>query len=237
MLIPEARWYGRQMRKRRDELFPMLNLGSQTLAFRTEIQPWLDRYLFAPARSLGLKVVHSDMQAAEGVDLVGDLSEPAFRDQLASMRFQSVLCSNLLEHVEHPELVAQTVAQIVPPGGYLLVSAPYRFPYHPDPIDTMFRPSPRELAALFPQTDLIEATIIRGGNLSTYALQRLISHPGRVMADARAKWRSMTMGATTVSLPLPTSKTTSADRGRWHWLPWLVRPFEISCVVLRKRPS
>ena len=235
MLIPEARWYGQQIKKREAGLFPMLNLGSQTLTFRTQIQPWLDRYLFAPARCKGYRVVHSDLQAAEGVDLVGDLTDPAFRERLIQSQFRSVLCSNLLEHVRQPEVIAATVAQIVPPGGYLLVSAPFHFPYHPDPIDTMFRPSPQALAALFPETDLVEAKLIRGGNLLTYALQRVIAHPGRILHELGSKWRTAS-NALTNPAEVDHPPATAAP-GRWHWVPWLVRSFAISCVVLRKRQA
>ena len=72
MLWREAKWFANEMQKRTDaELYPMLNIGSHTEEFRKREQPWIDRYLFAPARDKGLSVVHSDLQSLPGVDLVG----------------------------------------------------------------------------------------------------------------------------------------------------------------------
>src|SRR5260221_388514 len=99
MLIPEAKWFAARMKGLSDAaLFPMLNLGSQTGTFRRNEQPWLERHVLQPLQRRG-KVVHSDMQAGEGIDLSGDLSNPAFRERLRGMGFQSIICSNLLEHV------------------------------------------------------------------------------------------------------------------------------------------
>ncbi len=37
---------------------------------------------------------------------------------------------------------------------------PRSYPHHGDPIDTMFRPSPAEAAALFPTADIVAADIL-----------------------------------------------------------------------------
>lgn len=228
MLPPEARWFGRQLARRSfEELSPLLNLGSQSLAFRTKVQPWLERELFAPARRRGIVVVHSDLLPEEGVDLVGDLTEPAFLDELRQRRFRSVVCSNLLEHVEQPERIAAATSAAVMPGGLLFASVPFRFPYHADPIDTLFRPSPTELAALFPNTTVEAAEVISGGNLTTYALGRLIGNPRRLLADLAQR-------RTVPPRPAVVSPADRRPTSRGHWLPWLLRGFKISCVVLRK---
>jgi hypothetical protein len=222
MLRAEARWYGRRLRALpKEALYPQLNLGSQTLTFRTQVQPWIDEQLFAPARRRGGLVVHCDLQHAEGVDLVGDLTDPAFLAELQTRRFRSLICSNLLEHVVQPERIARAAAAAVVPGGYLFVSVPFQFPYHADPIDTLFRPSPQQLAALFPGTVLEEARLVRG-TLLGYLLERLIRQP-----------RGLWTGRNTHEQH---SGTASLIQKLNTWLPWLWRPFEISCVVLRKQP-
>jgi hypothetical protein len=225
MLTTEARWYERQIRAIGDEaLYPMLNVGSHTAEFRTREQPWIDRHLFAPARAKGLKVVHTDIRPNEGVDLVGDLTNPAFLRMVAGMQFRSAVCSNLLEHVPNRDEIAQAVTAAVVPGGYLLVSCPNVFPYHPDPIDTMYRPSPEELAALFPGTLPVVRVRVRCGNLTTYLLGRLLGHP-------RALWQMLTQRK--AQAVKPTADGMSAKQ----WLPWLVRPFYQACVVLRKEAA
>lgn len=225
MLATEARWYESQIQALGDEaLYPMLNVGSHTADFRAREQPWIDRHLFAAARAKGLKVVHTDIRPNDGVDLVGDLTDPAFLRTVSGMRFRSAVCSNLLEHVPNREEIARAVAAAVAPGGYLLVSCPNVFPYHPDPIDTMFRPSPEELAALFPDTRIVAGTRVRCGNLTTYLAGRFLGHP-------------RTMLRTLTERKAQTVKPTANGMSARQWLPWLVRPFYQACVVLRKEAA
>jgi SAM-dependent methyltransferase len=222
MLIGEAGWLAQSMREIGYEtLFPMLNVGSQTEEFRVREQPWIDRYLFAPAREKGLSVVHSDLQEMPGVDLVGDLTDPAFLAKVAAMRFRSVFCANLLEHVSNPAVIAQALVAAVEPGGVLFVSCPHVFPYHPDPIDTMYRPTPTELATLFEGTAIVRAATVRCGNLSTYLFARLLYDPAML-------WRML--------LPRKQQVVQRTEHGlsAREWLPWLWRPFYQTCVVLRK---
>jgi len=224
MLPREAQWFGKQLaRIPVAELYPLCNVGSATRAFREETQPWIDRELFAPARAALRRVVHVDMTQAEGVDMAGDLNEPAFIAKLAGQGFRSVLCANLLEHVADPIRIAQDLLRILPAGGYLLISVPYRFPYHPDPIDTMFRPDPTQLSALFPGTRVMVSEVVAGGTMLGYVL-------GRAMRP-RALWRSL-RGAGPESIVEPPSPAQRASP--WRYVPWLVRQFEVSCVVLRK---
>jgi SAM-dependent methyltransferase len=56
------------------------------------------------------------------------------------------LCANLLEQVTDRAMVIRNLHAITARGGYLIVTVPNRYPYHRDPIDTGFRPSPSQLA-------------------------------------------------------------------------------------------
>ena len=79
MQILEAQWLGDRLAEIADgELFPLLNVGSSTGEFRTTVQPHIDAKVFAPLRARGGKVLHLDIKAAEGVDIVGDLLDPGF---------------------------------------------------------------------------------------------------------------------------------------------------------------
>ena len=46
-----------------------------------------------------------------------------------------VKCTELLEHVEHPEMVLDEISRILKPGGALILSMPFNFPIHSDPYD------------------------------------------------------------------------------------------------------
>jgi SAM-dependent methyltransferase len=136
---------------------PLLNLGSSTRRFREVIKPHIEAELFAPLREAGVKVVHSDLKEAEGVDFSGDILDPEVRRGLKGMGFKCVLLSNLLEHVRDRQAVAAACEEIVGPGGYILATVPSSYPYHGDPIDTYYRPSPAELAKIFGRSESLLA--------------------------------------------------------------------------------
>lgn len=217
MLQKEARWLGETIyRYDPSMLFPMLNFGSSTEEFRTRTQPWIDRFVFAPARKKRLKVVHMDMKAAPGVDIVGDLFDAETTAHLAAMRFKSILCSNLLEHVEDRGRISKLLESLVSPSGYIIVSCPYRYPYHPDPIDTGYRPTPEEIASLFKQSRLVSAHVIDCG----IYLGRLVRDP-------------LLLTKLFVRLLIPFYKPAMW----WETLrlqAWLFRKLRVSCAVLQK---
>jgi hypothetical protein len=163
MLPEEASWLGARLASLPDEqIFPLLNIGSSTGRFRSVTQPHIDKEIFARLAERGGAVQHVDIKRAPGVDIVGDLHDPAFSDWLrSSVAPRAILVSNLLEHVYDPAAVARVVTAIAPPGGLIIVSGPHAYPYHPDPIDTRFRPSLEEVHALFPGTRLLEGEIVR----------------------------------------------------------------------------
>ncbi len=166
MLRKEALWLSEIISKLEPEhLFPMLNLGSSNQYFREQEQPWIDQLLFRPAVNQGHKIIHTDLKSDAGVDLVGDLNDPHFVDLLKEQQVKSVLCSNLLEHVNNRNELCQIINSLIPSGGYLLVTVPRDFPLHLDPIDTLFRPDISELKALFLDLILVESTIVVDGKL------------------------------------------------------------------------
>jgi hypothetical protein len=219
MLPQEARWLRHVMDDiGPSHLYPMLNVGSSTEYFRTVDQPFIDAYIFRPAREQGQSIVHLDTKNDVGVDIVGDLTDEAFRTRLAETNFNSVLCSNLLEHVSEDTRkdICSAMAQVLPKGGYLFVTCPRKFPYHPDPIDTRFRPTVQDLAALFPGMLMVTGEEVVG---ETY-LHRLW---GR--ADRGAK--------EIVKLFMPFYKPYWW-RVNLGYFSFLGRHFTASCVVLRK---
>lgn len=226
MLIQEARWFGRVLSELADvEVYPMLNVGSNSAAFRTRDQPWIDRHIFAPAQQRNQAVTHLDLQAAPGVDLVGDLQDPAFLERVAALNFKSVFCSNLLEHVPNREAIAATLLRVLPQGGLLFVSCPYRFPYHPDPIDTMYRPNAQELADLFPGTSVVKQQIVNCGLMATFVLRDVGKRPFATAASICT--RLLRRGGE--------DRQVLARGG--SFVPWLHRRIKATCVVLRKNES
>lgn len=218
MLIQEARWLAGELGAL-DPLSPLLDVGSGSLHFRTVTQPWIEETVFGPLRERGHRIHHLDTYPGPGIDLVGDVGDRRFAASLDRLGIRTVLCSNVLEHVPDPAALARAIAAIPPVGGHLVVSVPHTMPYHPDPIDTMFRPGVADLAGLFPGTALVAGSVVAGSRLvSTYA------------ARARRRlgfWRDLPRegaGGGGVEGRRPLLET----------LRWLPRTLRATCVVLRK---
>ncbi len=217
MLAEEAKWLGARIGLMAPEdVFPLCDVGSSTAEFREQVQPWIDSYIFRPIRERGGSAKHIDIKAAAGVDLVGDFSDPAFLKRLAGLKFRSAFCANLLEQVPNREEIAAVITGIVPPGGFLFITCPYRYPVHLDPIDTRYRPTVTELAELFPGTTLVEGETFSGG---TY-WDAISGSP-------------LTVVKTALRLLAPFYHYRNWRTNVNH-LPWLRRRFQVTCVVLRK---
>ena len=219
MFEAEVRWLCRALdRFAPGRLSPLLNLGSSSAAFREEVQPWTEQALFRPLRARGVDIVHVDQRDAPGVDLRADLTDPAELARLRALAPRALLCCNLLEHVTAPDRLARHCLDILPSSGLVFVTVPFSYPHHRDPIDTMFRPSPSELAALFAGASLLDGAIIGAGMSYRDDIRRrpwiLLRHVARFPAPfvSWEKWkRSMAK------------------------LYWLAAEYRITCAVFEKR--
>ena len=196
-----------------------LNLGSSTRAFREEVQPFIHGEIVAPLEQRAVRVVHCDLKADEGVDEVGDILEPAVQAKLASYNADLLICSNMLEHLSDIRPFVDACASIVRPGGLCLITVPRSFPYHPDPLDTMYRPAPREIAALLPTWEVVDAEEVAAGNLR------------EEIARERQPTLSLIRQLARAAMPFyrPAKWWPAA-----HKLFWLFRDYRVSLVLLRR---
>ena len=156
----EAIWIGKVLSALPVELAsPCLNLRSSE-NFRKIDQPWIQQYILAPGEARGMRFVHTDVKKAPGVDLAGDIYEAEFQAHLLAFAPRSVLCCNMFEHVLNRQRLADICTELVCPGGYLIISVPKSFPYRLDPIDTYFRPTPVDIASLFPQCEIVASDVV-----------------------------------------------------------------------------
>ena len=219
----EATYISEELRKLDPSvLSPCLNLGSSTLDFRVTRKPHIQRNLIAPLERHGIAFVHVDMKEGDGIDIAGDLFEAKTQDRIRGARPRSLFLTNVLEHV--PRLTRDSLAQLcvslIPPGGYIVVSVPRSYPYHADPIDTMFRPDPTAIAALFPTTTMVASAVLPAGT---------------ALDDWRAKGPlGMTIlrrGAGLLLFPFYRPRTWMHH---FHELFWLTRPFRVSVAILQR---
>jgi SAM-dependent methyltransferase len=187
LLRAEAAWLADRLEELPAEgLSPLLSIGSGDARLRTTLQPWIESRVYAPLALRQVRVLHHDLEPTAGVDVAGDLTDPAFLASLDELNVRSVMCCNVLEHVPDPAPVASAIERIVAPGGYLLVTVPSRYPYHPGPIDTLFRPTVEKLRLLFPTLTVTAAAEIQCESLIAYLL------------GSPTKWASLAHGVRTL---------------------------------------
>lgn len=206
-----------------DELSPVLNLGSSNEEFRTQTHPHVDREIFFPLVARGARVIHADLKEDQGIDIVGDVYDPGFQARCRSLRPRTVVCCNILEHVLDPAGFAGIVSELVPPGGYLVISVPHSYPFHADPIDTLFRPSPAEVVSLFN----LEWTPIVQDTLSDKTWLEDLS--SRMPA-----WELPIFFARDLAKAIKELGSSQRRFRRLHRYLWLARPFKISIVIMRR---
>lgn len=85
-----------------------------------------------------------DMAPGPNIDVVGDaLNLPFGGDS-----FETIVCTQVLEHVEKPWLVVKEIHRVLKSGGICFLTAPFMEPYHPYPGD-YFRYSVDGIKSLF----------------------------------------------------------------------------------------
>jgi hypothetical protein len=218
MLKKEAKWLAEIIYALpNEEVFPILNIGSSTKVVRERLQPWVDSELFEPARKKNLPIIHTDIKDDIGADIVGDLCDPSFISQLSTLKVRSVLCANLLEHVENRQEISDALCSIVSSQGYLFITVPLAYPYHPDPIDTMFRPTVDELVAYFPGFEVVQGEQIDCG-------LGILQEANTLFLSIKTLLRFFT--------PFYRPKT-------WRYFfkfyfPWFFKDCSVTCIVLKK---
>lgn len=224
MLRNEAAWLERHLATiPTPDLDPLLDIGGGAGEFRDAKQPWIGA-AFQPLEQRGIRIIHHEFNDAPGVDVAGDLDDSAFLEQLAATGARAVICCNVLEHLTHRDRLLGAFSTIVPSGGHLVLTVPHRFPYHADPIDTMYRPSVDDLARALPDFELVDGADVECGTLWRYL---------RDVPDART---SVVKGVKTMfrrdETPAP-DEPVSKEKGASS-LPYLVRQTSVTCAVLRR---
>ena len=143
MLKNEAKWIGDVTKNLKVD--SVLDISGGDWFFRNIRQSFIEKYIF------------KNLKNVRRTNIKDDVCSKRFRK---IGKFDLVFANNLLEHVKNIKNATKNISSAVNPGGYLCVSTPFDFPYHPDPIDNGFRPTPEELIKFFPGTKVIKKDII-----------------------------------------------------------------------------
>ena len=157
--------------KKRRAYRNIINLGSGNVEQLMKTKPWVSKNVFDLLKKQKAKILHVDAENFPGVDIVQDLSQPnslSFCDKLEGSKL--FILANVLEHIPkkaHAELLKKIYSKMKPKDG-LIITVPYDYPYHADPIDNMYRPSPNELKKLLPLIWLEAEIVIAGSYLEEF---------------------------------------------------------------------
>ena len=109
-----------------------LDLGAGSSKYRNIIEKRTSEY------------VTFDMIKKEGIDVVGDILNLSFKDE----SFDTVISTQVLEHVEKPWIMVKEIQRILRKDGICILTAPFLVPYHADPCD-YFRYTKKGIESLF----------------------------------------------------------------------------------------
>lgn len=115
-----------------------------------------------------------------GVDVFGDAQRLPFRSE----RVDTVLCSEVIEHVPEPGLLLEEIHRVLRTGGTVILTAPSTFQLHLEPHD-YFRFTKHGLAHLFAKAKLRVlqvktrgfAPAAIGQSISSYLNDALVADP------------------------------------------------------------
>jgi len=212
----ECNWIIKYLeRYKNNEISPILDIGGSSEKYRTVDQPWLERGFYQNLRKRGINIFFADMKNELGVDLVGDIFDDSFLFKLKKEFFNCIFCCNFLEHVLDPQDLINRCISIIPLGGILVITVPHSYPYHRDPIDTLYRPNIKELSLLIDGHEIIESEVISTGSYRDHIKKA----PWKIFRHIRIffpffgyeKWKRSTIK-----------------------LKWLFTDFKHTCMIIRK---
>jgi SAM-dependent methyltransferase len=114
----------------------VLDAGCGTMPFREALSRYADEY-----HSMDVT------RRVPTVEIVADIQD---MPHVASSQFDTVFCSEVLEHVPDPGRAVAEIARVLRPGGKLLLSVPFLARLHEEPYD-FFRYTRHGLASLLEQ--------------------------------------------------------------------------------------
>lgn len=176
MMKCDAAWLGEALAKLDPaEISPVLNLGSSTKQHREVAQPHIHELVFAPLAARGVDVIHADLKMAEGVDIAGDIFNDEDLAKIRARKPKAVICTHMYEHVVDRDELTRRILSLIPEGGLFFITVPSSYHQHNDPIDTMYRPTPDQLAAQFPGQNIIERRELIGDTYWMFVKKRPVT--------------------------------------------------------------
>ena len=137
---------------------PRAAAGARALDLGADKSPYRDLL-----QSRGYEVRTLDITRDGGADYAGTAEATGLPDA----SFDLVLCTQVIEHCMNPWAAVREIHRILKPGGYLVVSAPHVWFFHPHPTDH-WRFTQEGMAHLCREAGLVPVTMLaQGGSVLT----------------------------------------------------------------------
>ena len=181
----------------------LLDNGCGNQPYRQWYEPFVD------------EVVTLDATTGDGVAVLGFADQLPFADQ----SFDSVLATEVFEHVQNVERAAAEMFRVLRPGGIALVTVPYLYPTHEAPYDfrrfthfglaDLVRRHGFELLSLqakggpgvmFAHYGVLAVTQALGARVQRPGLRRMLAAPQQAFAHRRQVQREPTGRSAVISL-------------------------------------
>ncbi len=171
------------------------------------------------------KMIRMDVAHADTVDLVGSVD----KIPLEANSVDSIVCTQVFEHIRYPDLGAQEMARVLKKGGYALVTVPQMNELHEEPHD-YFRYTSFGLKRIFEDAgfSIVEMNQ-RGGFFCVisqifirYCMDSLHLHQRKILGRVFGKFALI---AGKLALKLDSINTSTANRK--HAIGW-------ACVIQKK---
>lgn len=116
------------------------------------------------------EIINVDIFAFKNVDVVADINDMPLRDGVVD----GIVCDTVLEHLREPLGALQEMSRVMKPGGTLILSVPFLYPYHSSP-DDFFRWTEEGVRHVLKRNNFhVEELGVLGGPMG--ALQGVLMH-------------------------------------------------------------
>ena len=163
----------------------VINLGSSSLDFINYNQPYIKDLVLDPLLKR-FQVTNVDIKSDPNVQLVANFLTEAGQTLIRDKSAKVFLVSNLLEHIPNAIEGIEKIKTLMEPKTYLILTGPKSFPYHPDPIDNMFRPSIAEIRGYFEKEfEIVKLDLIRNGTVFTASFFGRSAKKSKIVIDSK----------------------------------------------------
>lgn len=131
----------------------VLDVGCGSMPYRELVLSVADAY-----DGLDIEARHEDVRYMTSATDMGPVPDDAY---------DTVLCSEVLEHVSQPTVALTQMRRVLKPGGRLILSVPFLGRLHEEPHD-YFRYTEHGLRSMLEQTGFVATNILATGSVGSF---------------------------------------------------------------------